>query len=243
MAIPEKLADQTIYGVASQFTDNRFPAATWRSSSNGATLLRSGSFKYKVPKQTPTIGLRQLCDDSSDKNLQGIYNAEVESMIKSIIDITPMSKKQFAGDSLSAGVDPKSIATALQTSVNHVSDCEDDDQEPFRSYDDLSSEKPLADEMQDQSSPSVLGTQETMSDSGDDDQVNHPRDDLLPVAPPLSPDFSNLDRAQSSMGFSSIPTNPVDWVTVNLLPDAIQLWKHSPLYVIGDKDRIKVFFV
>ena len=220
VAIPEKLADQTLLGVASQFLENRFPAATWRNQSNGATLLRSSSFNYKVPKQTATVGPDHLDDNKDDKRIYGIYSAEVESMIKSIIDVTPSSWTPSTCDSLTKGVEPKSVAIAF----DHPSDCEEDNEETTESVDDLLLDK--------EPGSHGFGVHDVLSDSGDEEDQKQQTDI----------DSSSLSHPEDKivMKFSSIPTNPVDWVTVDLLPDAIRLWKHSPLYVIGDKDRFKV---
>jgi myotubularin-related protein 5/13 len=219
VAIPEKLADQTLLGVASQFLENRFPAASWRNQSNGATLLRSSSFNYKVPKQTATVGPDHLDDNKDDKRIYGIYSAEVESMIKSIIDVTPSSWTPSTCDSLTKGVEPKSVAIAF----DHPSDCEEDNEETTESVDDLLLDK--------EPGSHGFGVHDVLSDSGDEDDQKQQTDI----------DSSSLSHPEDKivMKFSSIPTNPVDWVTVDLLPDAIRLWKHSPLYVIGDKDRFK----
>ena len=48
------------------------------------------------------------------------------------------------------------------------------------------------------------------------------------------------NSSYSSPGtFSTLPTNPRDWVIMDVLPDQLSLWQAKALYIVGDSTLLK----
>jgi len=65
--------------------------------------------------------------------------------------------------------------------------------------------------------------------------------DQPPKKLPMRPNSSrNNNDIKSPTHFSSLPTTPRDWVTVEALPHEMTQWKTLPVYIIADKDVLRV---
>lgn len=269
--IPEKLSDQTVINVAEEFTDNRFPVATWRNHRNGATLLRSASFHtvWKRLSKHPSALLPALHGgkvpfppDQQDKRQLEMRNAQVESLMKSIVEVTPSFCKRVASpsvSSLSDGVVP--MGSALQKYWEEAnSDCSQEDtavglpvgNKSEESDDDDDDDRMNSEEEEEMTEMSDTGDKEGMKvtlDSTVDisDKDHEPPKQRQPTAGLRRLTALGLaageESKQSPVKFSAMPTAPSDWVTMDLLPNIIRTWKPSPLYIIGDKDKLKVSVV
>ena len=255
IVIPEKLSDQTVSNVAAEFTDNRFPVATWRNHRNGATLLRSASFHAvwkrlsKHPSALPAIhaGKMPLPPDQQEKMQLEMRNAEVESLMKSIVEVTPCYHKRMAScsvSSLSDGVVP--MGSALQRYWEEVnSDCSQEDIAAGHPVSNKPEEPDDDDDDDDYDGNSEEDSEDMPKGSGGmNEKENELPEQRYPIAGHQKPAVVGLVAAgqsgESPVRFSSMPTAPSDWVTMDLLPNIIHTWQPSPLYIIGDKDKLKV---
>jgi len=261
--IPEKLSDQTVINVAAEFTDNRFPVATWRNNRTGATLLRSGSFhavwkrlaKHHLSAAHATHASKlPLPPEQQEKRQLEMRNAEVEIVMKSIVEVTPSYYKKITShsvSSLSDGVVPMGSALQRYWEEENLA-CSQEEMTLRRTVsgknknedDDSNSEEGSSDEM---TGKDDNDGSEEISEGGRNrhgksnelmDQLHHSASHRLPVVAGLA--AAAGQSGESPDNFSSIPTAPSDWVTVDLLPTIVRTWRPSPLYIIGDKDKLKV---
>jgi len=65
-------------------------------------------------------------------------------------------------------------------------------------------------------------------------------DNQPPRKLPLCKQDSRGTGVKSPTNFSSLPTTPRDWVTVEALPREMTHWKTSPIYIIADKEILRV---
>lgn len=259
IVIPEKLSDQTITNVAAEFTENRFPVATWRNHRNGATLLRSASFHTvwkrlaKHPSAVLAIhgGKLPLPPEQQEKRQLEMRNAEVESLMKSIVEVTPYYHKRMTShsvSSLSDGVVP--TGSALQRYWEEEnSDCSQEDLTAgchvSSKHEEPGVDGDSEDDIVDMHEKVDNGSEGMRKGSGSiHESSNEFSRRRLPSAGHRQPAVLGLAAAgqtgESPVKFSSMPTAPSDWVTMDLLPNVIHTWQPSPLYIIGDKDKLKV---
>lgn len=252
--IPEKLSDQTVINVAAEFTDNRFPVATWRNNRNGATLLRSGSFHAvwkRLAKHHLSASKFPLPPEQQEKRQLEMRNAEVESLMKSIVQVTPSYYKRIPShsvSSLSDGVVP--MGSALQRYWEEENLACSQEEITVRRIVSSKNKKPDDDRNSEEGSDEMTGKDdngsEEISKGGKNKhgKSNELMEKLHPSAGHRLPAVAGLAAAgqsgESPDNFSSIPTAPSDWVTMDLLPSIVRTWRPSPLYIIGDKDKLKV---
>ena len=62
---------------------------------------------------------------------------------------------------------------------------------------------------------------------------------FLSCSSPLPLPSQNGGSEPSPVMFSSMPTNPRDWITVDALPSQLSQWQASALYIIGDKPVLR----
>ena len=202
-----------------------------------------------------------LPPDQQDKRQLEMRNAQVESLMKSIVEVTPSYYKREATpsvNSLSDGVVPMGSAlqkyweeansdcgqedTAVGLPVDNKSEESDDDDDGDRTY----SEE---EEEEEETEIGDTGNQEGMkvtleSTCGTSDKDHEVLKQRKPTAGHRRLTAMGLATGEESkpspVKFSAMPTAPSDWVTMHLLPNIIRTWKPSPLYIIGDKDKLKV---
>lgn len=89
--VPDKLTDDTLARISSQFQSNRLPVVTWRHPVNEAVLLRSSSFVTPsvTHRKKPSIHLSK--NSSSDRVIDmGILSPDVEALVTTIVNACPL---------------------------------------------------------------------------------------------------------------------------------------------------------
>ena len=89
--VPDKLTDDSLARIASQFQCSRLPVVTWRHTDNEAVLLRSASFVVPSPAHRKKPSMHLSKSQSSDKTMEmGIMSSDVEAFITTIVNACPM---------------------------------------------------------------------------------------------------------------------------------------------------------
>ena len=92
--VPEKLTDDSLARIVSQFQSSRLPVVTWRHAENEAVLLRSASFVVtsSVHRKKPSMHLSK--NSQSEKAIEmGILSSDVEALITTIVNACPMMEE------------------------------------------------------------------------------------------------------------------------------------------------------
>lgn len=192
-----------------------------------------------------------LPPEQQEKGQLEMRNAEVESLMKSIVEVTPSYYQRIPShsvSSLSNGVVP--VGSALQRYWEEENLACSQEEITVRHSVRAKIEKPDSDHDSEEGSDEMTGKDdngsEEISKSGrhKHGKNNELMDQLHLSAGHRLPAVAGLAAAgqsgESPDNFSSIPTAPSDWVTMDLLPSIVRSWQPSPLYIIGDKDKLKV---
>ena len=266
--MPSSVSDDIVISLTNQFKESRFPAVTWRHPVSKAVILRSSTFSestntavsyhkghHNDTEETirgmpngpvPTRGLASRQSSYVQLGGSGIYHASLDTLLCGIV----MCVKSMSSSNKHTG---SFINNELLSSAgdfqDYISIDEDPPTPPQRTKRKITVTKSF-DKLQGQLKES-LDYERGGFASDEPDGPTFSRE-----ASHVSPDPLGLDRppkklqmrSDSSRGidikspthFSSLPTSPRDWVMVEALPVQMTHWKTSPVYIIADKNVLRV---
>ena len=214
--VADKLSDDSLVRIASQFQSNRLPVVTWRHKDNEAVLLRAASFVVPTPvhRKKPSV---HLCKNSSSGKVMemGIQSSDVEALITTIVNTCPIVGEEFGlsgsftqdmslpPSSLMFAPDDNHPQTTPQSSINSVDGGNVNRRESQQSIDSLDENSSAAARYRHSLYESVDGACDWESDSPQ-----------LPPShlPPSSQEYSrNLSLEEQPMTLSSAQVQHGDW--------------------------------
>lgn len=97
--VADTFSDDAIARTAPQFLSNRLPIVTWKHPKSNAVLLRSASFvSHIITKKKSSIlvphGAKHTPDKPPELDAQGIFSADVEAFISTIVNACPSVERE-----------------------------------------------------------------------------------------------------------------------------------------------------
>ena len=264
VAVPASVSDDVVISLTSQFKENRFPVATWRHPTSKAVILRSAEF---CMTNVVTYHKAQMTnnDESTIKGIPpGLPPAKVAPRQTSVVNLGGNGIYHVSMEKLLLGI--VLCVKNLQSSRSYsLSETELLNTGEFQEYNsnESNSSSPIPAKKKITATKST-GAEKTPAQSRDSpdwerggystDEPDGPTfsrethtspdplaDNQPPRKLPLRKQDSRGSGVMSPTNFSSLPTTPRDWVTVEALPREMSHWKTSPIYIIADKGILRVW--
>lgn len=263
VAVPASVSDDVVISLTSQFKESRFPVATWRHPTSKAAILRSAEFcmtnsvsyhkAQPINNDESTIkGIppvlpsgKMVSRQSSVVNLggNGIYHVSMEKLLLGIVLCVKNLQQSPRSYSLS------------ETELLNTGEYQEYNSSDFNSSPVPPKKKLVATKSTGGQKPPVQVRESPDWERGgySTDEPDGPvfsretqtsPDPLADNQPPkkllLRKQDSQGSGVKSPTKFSSLPTTPRDWVTVEALPHEMDHWKTSSIYIIADKEILRV---
>ena len=262
--MPSSVSDDVVISLSSQFEESRFPVVTWRHPTSRAVILRSSTFSETTgvsyhkgrhgDSEQAVLGIpngpmptRGAARQVSAVHLggSGIYHASMERLLLGVVMCVKNMESHEHSKSLSDteffGTDefdeyspmeegpptpPQRTKRKVTITRSYSEKLKDNMDYERGGYSTDEPEGPTFSRETAQTSPDPLGV------------------DQPPRKLHIRTDSSrNIDVVKSPTHFSTLPTSQRDWVTVEALPHEMSHWKTSPVYIIADKDVLRVSVV
>lgn len=247
--------------LSSQFEESRFPVVTWRHPTSKAVILRSSTFS-----ETTSVSYHKGRHGDSEQAVQGIPNGPMPTRGAarqvSAVHLGGCGIYHASMERLLLGVVMCVKNMDSHEYMQSLSDTELLDADEFDAYTSMEDGPPTPPQRTKRKVTITQSYSEKLKDNLDYERVGFSTDepegptfsretaqtspDPLGVDQPpkklhIRADSSrNIDVVKSPTHFSTLPTSPRDWVTVEALPREISHWKTSPVYIIADKDVLRV---
>ena len=243
--------------LTNQFKESRFPVVTWRHPVSKAVILRSSTFS-----ESTAVSYHKGHHNDNEETIQGIPNGPVPTRgaaarQSSYVQLGGGGIYHASLDRLFCGIVMcvRSSEHACSLSNNELLSSTGEFQD-YISIDDDPPTPPQRTKRKITITKSSQGKENFDYERGGfvSDEPEGPT--FSREATHASPDPLGLDRppkklqmrSDNSRGidikspshFSSLPTSPRDWVMVEALPVQMTHWKTSPVYIIADKDVLRV---
>ena len=246
--------------MANQFKENRFPVVTWRHPTSKAVILRSSTFS-----ETTAVNYHKGHQDNNEERIQGVPHVPTRGANRqtSIVSLGGSGIYHASMEKLLLGIVMCVKNLDSNRHTRSLNDTEFFGTGEFQEYSSLDEDPPTPPQrMKRKVTITKSSKLEEMVDSNPDWERGGFANDE-PEGPTfssetghVSPDPLGVDRppkklhvrsdsidVKSPTHFSSLPTTPRDWVIVEALPREMDHWKTSPVYIIADKDVLRVKIV
>lgn len=266
LAVPASVSDDIVISLTSQFEESRFPVVTWRHPTSKAVILRSSTFSettsvsYHKGQHGDTeqaiqgipngpMPTRGAARQTSVVHLggSGIYHPSMERLLLGVV----MCVKKMDSHEYAHGLNDAEILMSTEEFQEYTSIDDNPPTPPQRTKRKVTITKSYNERLQSQLKENQdferggFSTDEPEGPTFNRETIHASPDPLGIDRPPKklqmrSDSSHNTDSVKSPTHFSTLPTSPRDWVTVEALPRELSHWKTSPVYIIADKDVLRV---